>query len=84
MKIHQSSRCPRCGRMESSERILRNFIERLIFPNSKRMKCRLCLDSFLVSTKSEPHTHPVSRSADTPLHQTFQWDKTDSSTGLKA
>lgn len=47
-KVYREEKCPVCGRVESSERIQRNRLIRFFLPDTKRMKCRLCLKTFLV------------------------------------
>lgn len=48
-KVYTDEKCPVCGRIETSERIKRNRLIRLFFPQAKLMKCRLCLTCFLVT-----------------------------------
>lgn len=49
-KVYTDDKCPVCGRPESAERIKRNRLIRLVFPKAKRMKCRLCLTTFMVDS----------------------------------
>lgn len=46
--VYSSDQCPNCGREDSSERVKRTRMIRLIWPETRLMKCRLCLSRFLV------------------------------------
>ena len=48
LKVYSSDVCPLCGRPGSTERISRTAWDRLLAPNTKKMKCRLCLHAFRV------------------------------------
>ncbi len=48
LKVQSEDRCPRCGRIEASQRVSRGRLLRWLHPNSALMKCRLCLTYYLV------------------------------------
>ena len=53
LKIHPKDRCPRCGRIDASQRIRRGWFIRRIRPDTSLMQCRLCLTRYLVRQQQE-------------------------------
>ena len=59
LKAYANEVCPQCGKADCAERISRRAWDRWFVPNAKRMKCRLCLQFYLVA-KSTAKIPPVS------------------------